>query len=264
MNIPNLLKDLGLGEAETKIYLEALKRDNFTAREMSDAIPIKRTAVYYTLTILQKKGLVSLCGKGKIEKFKAEQPDQLLALISRQRYKLENMEKKLEGALPFFPEKEISTLGLPNITYHRGMEGMKNLIEKVYQCKERKLYTIMPPFKRIEPYLDEYYSSYYLEERARRSIVTQSIWQDFPSNKIFSNHKKYLRDIRIAPASITGELNSMIDIFDNTVIISTAQPELFGLAIDSYDYSQTMKALFHNLWSDSTPVEKSTKLKYST
>ncbi|MFA6548178.1 MAG: helix-turn-helix domain-containing protein [Candidatus Magasanikbacteria bacterium] len=254
MNILNLLHDLGLGEAESKIYLEALKRERFTAREMSNATAIKRPAVYYTLTILQKKGLIFVCGKGKVERFKAEQPEQLLAMINRQQHKLSNMEKNLEKALPLFPERDTISLGLPNITYHRGVEGMKNLIEKVYQCREKILYTIMPSFRKIEPYLDENYSSYYLEERAKRGIITKSIWQDFPSNKNFSNHKKYLRDIRIAPKSMVGSLNSMIDIFDNNVVISTAQPELFGLAIASYDYSQTMKALFDSMWKKSASL----------
>ena len=255
MKIDKLLGELGLGEAEAKIYLEALKKEYFTAREISDATGIKRPAVYYTLTSLQKKGLIFVTGKGKVEKFKAEHPNQLLAMVDRQKYKLKSIEEEVAKALPFFPEKNSLPVGLPNITYYRGMEGMKNLIEKVYQCQEKILYTIMPSFRNIEPHLDENYASYYLEERAKRGIATKSIWQDFPNEKEFCNHKKYLREVRIAPKSAVGNLNSMIDIFDHCVVISTAQPELFGLAIASYDYSQTMKALFDAIWRMSKPLK---------
>jgi hypothetical protein len=132
---------------------------------------------------------------------------------------------------------------------------MKNLIEMVYKSKEKLLYTIMPSFRSLEPYLDENYSSYYLEERAKKGIVTKSIWQDMPSNAEFIDHSKYLRDVRMAPKSTLGSYNSMIDIFDHHVIISTIYPELFGLAIASYDYSQTMKAMFDAVWFISTPVD---------
>lgn len=255
MNISNLLLEFGLGESEIEVYLEALKREYFTAREVSEATGLKRPAVYYILASLGKKGFISVSGSGKIEKFKAEQPEQLLAIVDRQKHHLNSLEKKVKQAIPLFPQKDFLPSGLPNITYHRGADGMKILIEKVYKSKEKKLYTIMPSFKSIEPHLDEDYSAYYLEERAKRGIITKSIWQDLPSNKKFRNNIRYLRDVRIAPKSMLGNFNSMIDIFDNYVIISTSYPELFGLAVASYDYSQTMKAMWEAVWSISKPIQ---------
>ena len=56
-------------------------------------------------------------------------------MVDRQKHKLNNIEENIRAAV--FSGKDAMPTGLPNISYHRGMEGMKNLIEKVYQCREK-------------------------------------------------------------------------------------------------------------------------------
>jgi sugar-specific transcriptional regulator TrmB len=256
MNIHNLLAEFGLGESESIIYVQSLRMGCFTVREIAEITKLKRPLIYHILQSLGKKGLISTCSKGKIEKFKAEPPEQLLTILAREKYHIKTLEEKTKEALQHFPEKESYIHGIPNISYHRGMTGIKNLIEKIYDSKEKILYSIMPSFKIIEAHLDESYFDYYLEERINRNIQTKSIWQDLPSNKKFLNHAKFLREVRLATKNLAGNFNSMIDIFDNYVIISTIHPELFGLSVESYDFNQTMRALWGYVWKESKPLSQ--------
>lgn len=250
MNINQLLHDLGITETEAKIYLELLKKDNLTAGEISKITSLKRPTVYYSLEILHKKGLVFLSGsKSGTDKYKAEPPERFNAILEREKNRLLSLQKKLEKALPFFPPKEEGNSVYPQITYYQGMEGLKNLSENVFECKSKELFSIMSSFRCLEPYMDESYMFYYLEEKAKRGIHTKSIWADMPKNIDFSNHKQFLREVRIAPKYLQENSNCMIDIFDNNVVVTSMLPEVFGVKISSFNYSEAMKAVWKTIWS---------------
>lgn len=254
MNIPELLSAFGLTVTEIAVYLRALERDNWSAGDLSHETRLKRPTVYHALETLEKKGLIFFVGHKRAGRFKAESPDQLTMLLNREKSRLSNLEKKLIKALPFFPTNEGITSVASEVTYYRGFEGLKNLIEKVYTGKNKTLFSIMPSFRIVEKNIDEDYMYHYLNERAKRGVTTKSIWQDLPTNKEFLKHKTFLRSVRLAPASMRGKSSAMIDIFDQYVVMTVPLPELFGVMIKSFEYSEFMKAVWQTVWEISEPL----------
>lgn len=262
MNITKLLSDFGLTETEAVVYLRSLEREYVRAGELAEQTGIKRPTVYHALETLEKKGLIAFVGHKRTGRFRAEGPEQLRSLISREQSRLAGLEKNLTKAISYFPSSDHTIVTSPQVLYYHGMEGLKNLLEAVFNSKSKKLFSIMPSFREVEAAVDEEYMRYYLSERIKRGIVTKSIWQDLPSNTDFTKHKSFLREVRFAPKSLRQSQRTMIDIFDHNVIITTCLPELFGVMITSFDYSETMKAIWQTLWDVSAPrLAKSRKIK---
>ncbi|MSU75683.1 MAG: hypothetical protein EXS55_04185 [Candidatus Magasanikbacteria bacterium] len=254
MNIPQLLSSFGLTETEITVYLHALERDGWSAGDLSRETALKRPTVYHALETLEKKGLIYFVGHKRAGRFKAEPPEQLATLLHREKSRLANLEKKLVKALPLFPTSGGVIDVASEVTYYRGVEGLKNLLEKVYGSKTKALFSIMPSFRAVEQNIDEEYMYHYLHERAKHGIITKSIWQDLPSNKEFLKHKNFLRSVRLAPPSLRGKSNAMIDIFDHHVVVTMPLPELFGVMVRSFEYSELMKALWQTVWEVSKPL----------
>lgn len=260
MNITKLLESFGLTETEVQVYLHTLERESWSAQDLARETALKRPTVYHALETLQKKGLVYFVGHKRTGHFKAESPEQLGALLRREKSRIIDLEKKLDKALPLFPTPTGVINVSSEVTYYRGLEGLKNLSEKSYVSKSKVLYSIMPSFRVIEQNVDEAYMTHYLEERAKRGIVTKSIWQDLPQNKEFLKHKKFLRTVRLAPKSLCGKSNAMIDIFDNHVVTAMPLPEVFGFMVTSFEYSELMRAMWQTLWDVSTPLSGRIKI----
>ncbi|MDO8509879.1 MAG: helix-turn-helix domain-containing protein [bacterium] len=254
MNIPELLNSFGLSETEVLVYLRALVRDGWSAGDLARETALKRPTVYHALETLEKKGLIFFVGHKRAGHFRAESPEQIVALLSREKSRLVSLEKKLMKALPFFPTNEGITNVASEVTCYHGFEGLKNLLEKVYTGKNKTLLSIMPSFRVVEQNADEEYMHHYLDERTKLGITTKSIWQDLPTNKEFITHTKFLRSVRMAPPSMRGKSNAMIDIFDQYVVMTVPLPELFGVMIKSFEYSEFMKAMWQTLWEISEPV----------
>lgn len=259
MDISSLLEKIGLTQTEAAVYLAALSRPHVSAAELAEVTSLKRPRIYHALETLGAKGLVAKIGSSKTARFRAEQPEQLKTILKRKEIEIQGLEKRVEKALPLFPSSGDVPLRMGDLEYFHGHEGLRNLLELVMKQQGDIVYAINPSFDIIRKAVDMSYGVFYLEERAKRGIKTKSIWQDFPNDKKVENHKKYLREMRVAPKQTLGDIRTSINIFDNSVILVNFLPELFGVHIKSHDYTQTMKALWQALWSISKPIDPKKK-----
>ena len=253
MDITQLLQSFGLSETESRVYLKALRQEYSTASEIAKLSGIKRPTVYHTLQTLSDKGLISTAGS-KIEKFKAQPVEQLLVILDRKKAEIENVKNEFEKALPFFPKGSGADEHIPYIEYFHGLDGLKNLVEKMLQSRSKIIYTIGAPFKLMES-SDNQYIRHFLHERAKRGIRTKSIWHDMPKDKNLLNNKTLLRDVRMAPKEMSEKSHTMISIVDDVVIVINFLPEMFGFSVASAGFSKTMKGIWESMWNVSKKID---------
>ena len=72
-----ILEDLGLSNAEAKIYLALLELGTSKTGKIIDLTKLQSSTIYHVLGSLVEKGLVNYIFEGKIKYYQAESPDSL-------------------------------------------------------------------------------------------------------------------------------------------------------------------------------------------
>ena len=83
MEISEKLKEFGLNNKETDVYLACLELGESSVNEIAIKSNIKRTTIYDILESLIKKGLISQTQRGSKRKFFAEEPEKIKKIIER-------------------------------------------------------------------------------------------------------------------------------------------------------------------------------------
>jgi sugar-specific transcriptional regulator TrmB len=83
-SIPKALKEYGLSDKETSVYLAVLQSGLVSVTRISELTALPKSTCYDVLRALIDKGLCSCVEKGKIRHFEANEPE---ALVDRLREK---------------------------------------------------------------------------------------------------------------------------------------------------------------------------------
>ena len=92
----NVLKEFGMNENETQIYIILLKVGSATASEIAGKSGVHRINVYDILERLQEKGLISYVIKGKTKYFQAVEPEILKTIMREKEKKVEETIQQLK------------------------------------------------------------------------------------------------------------------------------------------------------------------------
>ncbi|MEA3515122.1 MAG: helix-turn-helix domain-containing protein [Nanoarchaeota archaeon] len=95
-----ILRDIGLTEGESKVYLALLRLGQTTTGPIVRKSGVTTSKSYKILSRLEEKGLVSHVYKNKVKNFKAASPEKVLALITQQFQELERKKKEVEKIVP--------------------------------------------------------------------------------------------------------------------------------------------------------------------
>ncbi len=99
------LIDIGLTENEAKVYCCLIRRDSYSATEISQCSEVNRSKVYTVLSSLMKKGLV-IEKLGNIKKYSAIKPELAFRrLRALQQEKLEKIDQLATKLTPIFNQK---------------------------------------------------------------------------------------------------------------------------------------------------------------
>ena len=98
-----ILQQLGLSESEVEVYL-AMLQGLISAREIIKMTRQKRPTVYYALSCLEKRGLISKTGKEGARRFALE-PLERLQTIAEGKTK-----EDIQASLPPRPKKQLNKI----------------------------------------------------------------------------------------------------------------------------------------------------------
>ena len=114
----SVLEELGLSNAEAKIYLALLGLGSSKTGDIIDRTKLQSSTVYHVLGSLVEKGLVSYVLKGKIKFYQAEDPNSFLLF-------LEEKKRKLNEILPELRRKERLSKQKQTAKVYEGLKGVK-------------------------------------------------------------------------------------------------------------------------------------------
>jgi len=114
-----ILTDLGLTEAESKIYFAVLKLKTCTVRDITKECGFHRTNIYDILEQLREKGLISIHKEGKTTRYSASDPNNLYELLREKKELLDSIFPSLEK---FYKSSSDEI----KVEVFKGDEGMKS------------------------------------------------------------------------------------------------------------------------------------------
>jgi sugar-specific transcriptional regulator TrmB len=230
-----VLKDLGLTDIESKVYLATLALGSETVLKIAKKAEIKRPTCYVTLDNLFEKGFVTRIDKKNTTLYSAESPK---IILNKYKEKIANF----EDLVPYF-ESQYNKGPKPKIRYYEGEQELWNVYTKIiYPSKE--MYYFGSDVEKINtklPRLLEYYDRISI---GSDKIVMELVSDNEGGRKFYETYKN-VRQERLMPKDLPVFADCAIT-EDKLFIVSL--DNMFGVLIESIDLAKTFKNFFMLAW----------------
>lgn len=269
-NINNILKEFGLSERETEVYVFLAKHGILRAGKIAKKTKIERSLVYRILRRLQKKGLVESTLESPT-RFIALPFDKALDII---------IKKKEDEALQIRKTREVLLDDWQRISRPESeselekfivIEGKKKIYQKILQMineTQSKFYGILPVsgLVRAEQFgvFDAAYNHPF-KSNIQFKFMTELNQDNIKAIKLLKPKLRQEIRLKARQASLGSVLLPRIVIKDEKEIFFFTRPSIDQLGrkqdevciyTNCVSLVQTFKGIFHTLWDTSTEIEK--------
>lgn len=228
----NELKELGLSEQESDIYIELLNNKPLTAGQIAKATRINRSVVYFVLDSLIEKGLVGSVIIDGVKRFSAND------IISLKEF-VERKEEVLRELLPKLKSINGRDSNKVKIEVFQGINGglavMKDLIStgEDYLAFGEDL-----SFQNVFGTIAEQYIRKLKEKKIKEKLLVPK------GQKVLMSD---YTEVRYLPKEM--KLPTMTAVYGNKVAIAIFQKPYHAIVIQSDDLAESYRSLFKYLWS---------------
>lgn len=248
------LLDLGLSDSEVTVYL-AMVSGVKTARDLVKVTRLKRPTVYYALSCLEKRGLISRTGLAGDKGFSLE-PVERLAIIAKEKTRESvKLQNDIESMIPALSVKASPTNRKPTVAFYEGVDAVKNVIMEMVYCKGKHINSIAPQ-KNFFWEIGQDFVKLFVEERIKRGITTKNLWETSIDKKLIKRYYEGYSHVRILPEVMHGKFHTTIFLYEDKTLYVSSMNNGYGILVTSREHVDTMQALFDGLWSASKPHEK--------
>lgn len=223
------LKQAGLTENESKVYLALLNKGPSLAGSISRKTGLHRRTIYDTTEMLIKKGLVGYILKNNRKLFQASNPNRILEIIQEK-------QNQVESILPELLTQYNSTKEKQETNFYKGKEGLKTIFEDQLDSKEILILGASPKAYEVL----QFYFKWYDKKRKQRKIKSRIIATDKKIKKI------PLADIRYLPQKYANP--TAINIYDDKTAIILWAKEPVAILIKNKEIAEGYKNYFELMW----------------
>src|SRR3989344_4069712 len=130
----HILEDIGLTNAEIKVYLTLLELGSSTAGPIIEKSGLQSSVVHMTVNKLVEKGFVSFVKEGKRNHYQATNPKHIIEFINEKK-------QRFEQILPELLLKQQTAKIKPEIITFRGVKGIKELLLELLDAEGKEHHT---------------------------------------------------------------------------------------------------------------------------
>jgi len=235
MEAKHALKEWGLNEKETKVYLATLELGQSKVNEIAKKSNILRETTYFVLNLLIERGLVSYIIKSGVKYFEAADPSKFLSILKEKEEKINQAMNELEELKKFQIEK-------PLVELYEGKEGLKTILDDI--IKTRKPLCAYANYKIFE--LLEFAFPRFVNKRVENKIHAKIIQERAkPLIRLARKNKKEYREMKYSPAPF----KSNVFIYgDKIAMINVTKEQPIGIIIKDQIIADTQRQVFKMLW----------------
>ena len=223
------LKEAGLTENESKVYLALLDLGPSLAGQISRKTGLHRRTVYDTTEMLIKKGLIGYILKNNRRLFQASNPNRFIEILREK-------EDILTPIVSELMEKFVMTREKEETNFYKGKEGLKTIFEDQLESKEILILGASPKAYEVL----QFYFKWYDKKRKQRKIKSRIIATDKKLKRI------PLAEIRYLPQKYSSPM--AVNIYgDKTAIILWAKNPI-AIVIKEKEIAEAYKKYFEIMW----------------
>lgn len=242
-----LLREIGLTDAETKVYLEMIKTDSAMASEVAEKVGIFRTNVYDLLESLIEKGLVSYIIKANRKHYIASKPQKLFDYLKEKEDKIKEQEMQIKKLIPILSKLKQPKKDELKAEIYRGKEGLKTLLNDMLNAKKVIWYL---GYSGVSFGIIPYYTAHWQRKRINKKIVRKILTKTQMRD---SKALKYpLTKARFLPDHYNTPISTMI-YNDKIWILMPSDKDHASLLIESRKMALSMINYFNQLWKVAKP-----------
>lgn len=240
---------VGLTPIEADIYL-LMANGTCSAKKIIQQTSYKRATVYYALTNLEHRGLISKKNNHLDHEYIVESFDVLQGMAEAKKIESEKIAEGIKNTILTFVKNTQDKEGKPTVAFYEGLETVKNIIFSTAYCKEKSIRTIIPADSLFWN-IDETFIREYVGRRIQNGVKTQSMWEKQIDPETFKKQYKNISNIRMLPEHMSNMFSTSIFIYDNKVMYISSLENSYCIVVTSLEHMKMMTALFEGLWINS-------------
>ncbi len=236
-----ILRNLGLSEKGSKLYLACLRLGEATVLELARESRIKRTSIYYILEELKEHGALIETRRNKKIRYVAANPKDLL-VFARERH------AEAEKSLHVLEEERRALTARHRVYFLYGPAGFKQIWNMILRSPDRE-YRIIAAAEEFDNFVPEkYLLSEIIAKKKKLGIKSRQLIVDSPlARKIIAKDGTENRVSKLLPPAskiafseiITSEFVAFISPrFDNTLFV-----------IEDDLFAKTRQVIFDSHWN---------------
>lgn len=239
------LKNLGLSEKESLVYLAALELGPETVQNISKKAGINRATTYLQIKSLKDKGLMSEFEKGKKAFFAAESPEQLGRLLNVWEKELDFKKAEVGRILPALKDLFAGAGERPIVRFFEGTEGARAIQLDFLAVKSKQIEAISNLDKLLEvfPKHEQEYSRKRIEQGIKSRLIYTR--KDGPFEGATDPAK--LREAKYLPLE-KFPISADMTIYGDKVSIATYRAQPISVVIEDKEIADTMRVMFELIW----------------
>lgn len=236
----DVLEELGLSEAEAKVYLALLETGPTLAGPVIKKTALHRGTTYQILQRLIEKGLAGYVIVAGKRYFEATNPDRFLGILKEK-------EEKLTEILPALKLKKELSKEKQEVNVYSGYKGIKtvleNILEELKDGGEYLDFGVSGIFRQVMgPYWD-----IWQKKKRRYKIKSKCIFSEELKEKNLELLKDYYGGARFHPKEYNSPTDTMI--YKNIIVlfIWTARPPI-AIVIKNKENAEGYRNQFKFMW----------------
>lgn len=236
-----ILEDIGLTNAEIKVYLALLELGTSTAGPILDKSGLQNSVVHMTLNKLIDRGFITFVKEGKRNHYQAANPKHIIDFINEKK-------QRFEGILPELLLKQQQARIKPEIITFRDIKGIKELLMELLDAGGKEHHTFGSTAKSLM--LGEAWWVNYHKKRAEKGIKARLLFNE--SLAYWRAEKKYPKsEIRYTKAGFEPLTETIIRNNKIGIIIWSDKP--LGILIHQKEAADSYDEFFEVLWKAGKP-----------
>ncbi|MBR9705890.1 hypothetical protein GOV14_02530 [Candidatus Pacearchaeota archaeon] len=230
MENKELLKQFGLTENESIVYLALLELGPSLAGKISRKTGIHRRNIYDITERLIKKGLIGYIKKNNRKEFVAANPKRFQDIMNQQ-------QKEFQSSLPHLNQLYEMTKERQETNFYKGKEGLKTVFQDQLIKKNSEILILgaSKATKDVLPFYFKWYDKDRLKNKIKARIISSEPLPKIPYSEIRHFPQKYANPLAI-------------NIYADKVAIILWQKEPLAIVIKNKDISDSYRKYFELMW----------------
>lgn len=236
-----ILEDIGLTNAEIKVYLALLELGTSTAGPILEKSGLQNSVVHMTLNKLIDRGFITFVKEGKRNHYQASNPKHIIDFINEKK-------QRFEGILPELLLKQQQARIKPEIVTFRDIKGIKEVLMELLEAGGKEHHTFGSTAKSLM--LGEAWWVNYHKKRAEKGIKARLLFNE--SLAYWKAEKKYPKsEVRYTKAGFEPLTETIIRNNKIGIIIWADKP--LGVLIHQKEAAESYDNFFEMLWKQAKP-----------